>query len=140
MSDDPSFAVPALVAAAASLDVPPAAAWNAPLCAPRADLRTLGEVLSAHALAAAGSFSELRSLGSLAGVERHAYQIETVQRVLRSLRGRALLADEVGLGKTVEALLTLREYQLRGMVRRALVLVPPPLVGQWVSELFSKAG
>ena len=68
MSDDPSFAVPALVAAAASLDVPPAAAWNAPLCAPRADLRTLGEVLSAHALAAAGSFSELLSLGSLAGV------------------------------------------------------------------------
>jgi SNF2 family DNA or RNA helicase len=110
------------------------------LAGPAADLATVAQALSAHALAAAESFSELLALGSLHGVERHAYQVETVQRLLRTLRGRALLADEVGLGKTIEAIMALREYQLRGMVRRALIITPPALVGQWVAELSSKAG
>ena len=107
---------------------------------PAVDLGVVAHTLAAHALASAESFAELLSLGSLVGVERHAYQIETVRRTLRALRGRALLADEVGLGKTIEAIMILREYQLRGMARRALVLVPPPLVGQWVGELFAKTG
>ena len=42
-------------------------------------------------------------MARLVGVERHGYRIETVHRVLRTLRGRALLSDEVGLGKTIEA-------------------------------------
>jgi len=96
--------------------------------------------LHAHALAGAESFSELLCLGTLQGVETLPYQVETVRRVLKVLRGRALLADEVGLGKTVEAIMTLREYQLRSMVRRALILVPPSLVDQWVGELEAKAG
>lgn len=96
--------------------------------------------LEAHALAAAEHFEDLLALGTLTGVEPHTYQLETVRRVLRQLRGRALLADEVGLGKTVEAIMALREYQLRGMVRRALVLVPPALMGQWEAELRQKAG
>ena len=50
------------------------------------------------------------------------------------------MADEVGLGKTVEALIVLREYQLRRLVRRALILVPPSLVGHWQTELSSKCG
>ncbi|MFH1466595.1 MAG: SNF2-related protein [Pseudomonadota bacterium] len=95
--------------------------------------------LEAHALAAAESFEELLSPPVLRGVDAQAYQLETVRRVLRQFRGRALLADEVGLGKTVEAIMVLREYQLRGMVRRALILVPPALVGQWEEELRSKA-
>ena len=49
-----------------------------------------------------------------------------------------LLADEVGLGKTIEACLLLREYLLRGLVRRILILVPAPLVSQWHEELESK--
>jgi SNF2 family DNA or RNA helicase len=49
-----------------------------------------------------------------------------------------LLADEVGLGKTIEACLLLREYLLRGMARRVLILVPSPLVSQWHEELSSK--
>ena len=100
----------------------------------------VAHTLRAHALAAAEQFEELLALSSLHGVEPHAYQQETVRRVLRQHRGRALLADEVGLGKTVEALMVLREYQLRGMVRRVLVLVPPALVAQWKGELASKAG
>lgn len=101
-------------------------------------LARVRHVLAAHRLASAEHFEELLSFASLRGVEPHRYQIETVRRVLRVLRGRALLADEVGLGKTVEALVTLREYQLRGMVRRALILVPPALVRQWSGEIAEK--
>ena len=72
------------------------------------------------------------------GVEHLPHQIETVRKVLRRFRGRVLLADEVGLGKTIEACLLLREYLLRGMVRRVLILVPSPLVLQWHEELSSK--
>jgi SNF2 family DNA or RNA helicase len=98
---------------------------------PKDTVAAVAHTLRAHALAAAEQFEELLAFASLSGVEPHAYQLETVRRVLRQHRGRALLADEVGLGKTVEALMVLREYQLRGMVRRVLVLVPPALVLQW---------
>lgn len=96
--------------------------------------------LRAHALATAAQFQDLVGVATLRGVDSHAYQIETVRRVLRVLRGRALLADEVGLGKTIEALMVLREYELRGMVKRVLVLAPPALVRHWVGELADKAG
>jgi SNF2 family DNA or RNA helicase len=96
--------------------------------------------LRARLLANAASFQELLGASALRGVESLPYQLETVRRVLRVLRGRALLADEVGLGKTVEALMVLREYQLRGMVRRALILTPPSLTRHWRGELESKAG
>jgi superfamily II DNA or RNA helicase len=48
---------------------------------------------------------------------------------------RYLLADEVGLGKTIEAGLIMRELKLRGMVRRILIVAPKGLVSQWVSEM-----
>ena len=54
------------------------------------------------------------------------------------MRGRAILADEVGLGKTIEALVILMEYFLRGLVRRALILTPASLVSQWRGEITSK--
>lgn len=57
-------------------------------------------------------------------VEHLPHQIETVRRVLRHFRSRVLLADEVGLGKTIEACLLLREYLLRGLIERILILVP----------------
>ena len=68
------------------------------------------------------------------------YQVETALRVLRRLRGRALLCDEVGLGKTIEAGLVLAEYVLRGLARRVLILTPPALVEQWRDELSVKFG
>jgi superfamily II DNA or RNA helicase len=89
-------------------------------------------------LSLAASFDELLCLESVRGVETLRYQVETVRRVLRGHRGRALLADEVGLGKTIEAGLILKEYLLRGLVERFLVLCPPSLVAQWQSELAEK--
>jgi SNF2 family DNA or RNA helicase len=83
-------------------------------------------------------FDQLLCLEGLSGVEHLPHQIETVRKVLRHFRGRVLLADEVGLGKTIEAGLLLREYLLRGLARRVLILVPTPLVSQWHEELQSK--
>ena len=54
---------------------------------------------------------------------------------MSSARIRYLLADEVGLGKTIEAGLITRELKLRGLVRRILVVAPKGLVTQWVSEM-----
>ena len=85
-------------------------------------------------------FDELLCLEGLEGVEHLPHQIETVRKALRHFRGRVLLADEVGLGKTIEACLLLREYFLRGLVRRVLILVPTPLVSQWDEELRTKFG
>ncbi len=83
-------------------------------------------------------FDQLLCLEGITGVEHLTHQVETVRKVLRHFRGRVLLADEVGLGKTIEACLLLREYLLRGLVKRVLILVPTPLVSQWREELQSK--
>jgi SNF2 family DNA or RNA helicase len=83
-------------------------------------------------------FDQLLCLEGLTGVEHLPHQIETVRKVLRRFHGRVLLADEVGLGKTIEACLLLREYLLRGLAGRVLILVPTPLVSQWHEELLSK--
>jgi len=88
----------------------------------------------------AQNFEDLLCLPSLQGVDSYVFQQETVRRVLRHLKGRALLADEVGLGKTIEACLVLKEYWMRGLVRKALVLTPPSLVSQWKGELVEKFG
>jgi superfamily II DNA or RNA helicase len=93
-----------------------------------------------QALRLAQSFEDLVCLPSLTGVDSYIYQHETVRKVLRHFKGRALLADEVGLGKTIEACLVLKEYWARGMVRKALVLAPPSLVSQWKGELAEKFG
>ena len=85
-------------------------------------------------------FDELLCLPALQGVETHWYQVETVRKVLKHYRGRVLLADEVGLGKTIEAGMVLKEYALRGMAERMLILTPASLVGQWRDEMESKFG
>ena len=89
-------------------------------------------------LGLAEGFDELLCVPHLKGIETFWYQTETVRKVLKQFRGRVLLADEVGLGKTVEAGMVLKEYLLRGMVERVLVLVPASLVGQWREELETK--
>jgi superfamily II DNA or RNA helicase len=86
------------------------------------------------------SFEDLLCLPSLQGVDAYMYQQETVRKVLRHFKGRALLADEVGLGKTIEACMVLKEYWMRGLARKALVLTPPSLVSQWKGELIEKFG
>ena len=59
------------------------------------------------------------------------YQVQAARVALRRMRGRAILADEVGLGKTIEAGLILAELRLRGLADRTLVITPAGLVTQW---------
>ncbi|HEX6816897.1 MAG TPA: SNF2-related protein [Ktedonobacterales bacterium] len=68
-------------------------------------------------------------------VRPHPYQLRVVESALREKAPAVILADEVGLGKTIEAGLILKELILRGLARRALVLAPKALLGQWQQEL-----
>lgn len=63
------------------------------------------------------------------------HQIHALSRAISGDRVRYLLADEVGLGKTIEAGLVMRELKLRGLVRRTLVVAPKSLTMQWVAEM-----
>ena len=76
----------------------------------------------------------LRSFGNLAFAPR-AYQLVPLMMALREPVVRLLVADDVGVGKTIESGLILRELLDRGEIERASILCPPPLVDQWVSEL-----
>ncbi len=68
------------------------------------------------------------------------HQVEVVKRVIYEMGTRAILADEVGLGKTIEAGLVLKEKMLRREVERALILTPASLTEQWRSEMLEKFG
>ncbi len=63
------------------------------------------------------------------------HQIWALTRATAGDQVRYLLADEVGLGKTIEAGLIIRELKLRGLIRRILVIAPRGLVTQWISEM-----
>ena len=82
-------------------------------------------------------FDRLITLGGHA-IKELPHQIDVAQRVLRQMGGRAILADEVGLGKTIEASIIYRELAIRGLARRTLILTPASLVGQWQGELEEK--
>jgi SNF2 family DNA or RNA helicase len=86
----------------------------------------------------ARDFDELLALEHVRGFTPLPHQIETAKQVLQQLHGRAILADEVGLGKTIEAGLIIKEYLLRGLARKVLVLAPASLVLQWTRELNEK--
>jgi superfamily II DNA or RNA helicase len=107
---------------------------------PDADGRCFGLRERLAHLGLAQGFDELLCLPHLTGFEPLWHQVETVRKVLKQFRGRVLLADEVGLGKTIEAAMVLKEYAQRGMAERVLVLTPASLVGQWQEELASKFG
>ena len=73
-----------------------------------------------------------------ANIDLLPHQVEVVRRVLEDPIGRYLLADEVGLGKTVEAGTILRQYLLDEPNGRAVVIVPKYLLEQWNQELENK--
>lgn len=96
--------------------------------------RLLSEALKLSLQRGAGPF---RSAARLA-FEPRAYQIVPLLMALRLPTVRLLIADDVGIGKTIEAGLILRELIDRGEADRFSVLCPPHLVEQWVGELNSK--
>lgn len=81
--------------------------------------------------AGAGPF---RSFGNIA-VEPRGYQLVPLLMALRLSTVRLLIADDVGIGKTIEAGLIARELMDRGEIARLAILCPPHLVEQWQSEL-----
>ncbi|MBU5466382.1 DEAD/DEAH box helicase [Virgibacillus sp. MSJ-26] len=84
------------------------------------------------------NFGELHALNYLSHIDFLPHQVETAKQAIQDMNGRAILADEVGLGKTIEAGLILKEYLLRGLVKKILILVPASLVNQWARELNEK--
>jgi len=112
---------------ARQLDAPPAPAARAWF-----ELRR-----EAEHVALVPGFDRLITLGGHA-IKELPHQIDVAQRVLRQMGGRAILADEVGLGKTIEASIIYRELAIRGLARRTLILTPASLVGQWQGELEEK--
>ena len=91
----------------------------------------------AERIALVPGFDRLITVGANA-IKELPHQIDVAHRVLRDLGGRAILADEVGLGKTIEASIIYKELAIRGLARRALILTPASLVGQWQGELEEK--
>lgn len=82
---------------------------------------------------------ELVSLAH-ARVDLKPHQVSAAHRVVSEFPHRFLLCDEVGLGKTIEAAMVLKELRARGDARRVLILVPPGLQRQWQFELKTKFG
>src|SRR3990170_8620686 len=94
----------------------------------------------AHRLSLVRGFDRLLAWPSLQDVTRYEHQERTALRVLRELRGRAILADEVGLGKTIEAGLILKELLVRGLAKKVLILTPASLATQGREEMERKFG
>lgn len=74
-------------------------------------------------------------------IDPNPHQIDAVIFALKRIpEGGCILADEVGLGKTIEAGLTIAQLQAEGAARRILLIVPKPLLGQWMDELYRLFG
>jgi SNF2 family DNA or RNA helicase len=84
------------------------------------------------------AFSGLVAPNHLPDLDVLPHQLEAARTVIEDMHGKAILADEVGLGKTIEAGLIMKEYLIRGLAKKILVLVPASLVLQWTKELNEK--
>jgi hypothetical protein len=73
-----------------------------------------------------------------AGIRLDAYQLSPLEKALRLPRVNLLIADDVGLGKTVEAGLALRELLLRRRIDFVVVAAPPSMTLQWQDEMEAK--
>jgi superfamily II DNA or RNA helicase len=109
-----------------------------------ADLDAIGNVQPSvdhvlHTVSAAKLLDALEDNLLLAPIQSSVvplpHQLYALNRAMSQHRIRYLLADEVGLGKTIEAGLILRELKLRGMAKRILVVAPKGLVRQWQAEM-----
>ena len=96
--------------------------------------------LRAARLSTQPGFDELISLPMVREMDVLEHQTRTAVTVLRRMRGRGMLCDEVGLGKTIEAGLILSELLVRGLAKSVLIIAPPSLVAQWQGEMRRKFG
>ena len=108
----------------------------------RKDLDSFSAFSSAHRLIGA---TLIREPGILSGVRfgrvaLEAYQLAPTLRLLAKVRPSLLIADDVGLGKTIEAGLAVLELMARGRASRILIVTPPGLLDQWKDELIDKFG
>ncbi len=118
-----------------------------PLADPLATLSG-GQTIPASLFVARLAALQLRAMLTQSGVLSAAnfrvtplpHQVLAVDFVLNQLRPRALLADEVGLGKTIEAAMVYEELKLRGQARRVIIITPAGLTPQWRDELAQKFG
>ena len=101
------------------------------------DHRSCGLLRDAVRLGVRNSAGPFRSFGSIAVTPRP-YQLVPLLVALKQPRARVLIADDVGVGKTVEACLIAAELLARGEARRLAVLCPPHLAEQWQRELSAK--
>jgi len=95
--------------------------------------------LRSHEILLERGYENLTCLDSISIEPKH-WQTETALKTLRDMQGSALLADEVGLGKTVEAGLIIKELLHRKLIKNVLIMVPAPLVEQWKKEMIEKFG
>ena len=98
--------------------------------------------VQANRLQAGQPDSELRSLTHLdeESVKLLEHQVDAAHRALFEMDGKALLADEVGLGKTIEVGMILKEMHYRGTDDAVLILTPAQLAQQWQAEMLEKFG
>ena len=75
-----------------------------------------------------------------AGIKIEAYQLEPLRKALRLPRVNLFIADDVGLGKTIEAGLIARELLLRRRIDRIVVACPPAMLDQWLDEMEARFG
>lgn len=91
-----------------------------------------------------GKVKDITSQGILSSFSKDIiplpHQLHVLNRVLSSNNIRYILADEVGLGKTIEAGMIIKELKARGLVKRILVVCPKGLVTQWEREMYEKFG
>ena len=123
----------AVIPSGALPDVPDPSRWDDP--------QTLGALVDAVRWGTVAS-ADLTTLQApfRAGIQIKDYQLEPVAKALRMPRVALLIADDVGLGKTVEAGLVIQEMLLRHRARRVLVVCPAPLTLKWRDEMRDKFG
>jgi superfamily II DNA or RNA helicase len=123
----------AIIPSGALPDVPEPNRWDDP--------QTLGALIDAVRWGAVAS-ADVTTLQApfRAGIQIKDYQLEPVAKALRMPRVALLIADDVGLGKTIEAGLVIHEMLLRHRARRVLVVCPASLTLKWRDEMREKFG
>ena len=85
-------------------------------------------------------YNDMKKYGSIQSSKIHIlpHQINAVYQILYSLNHRFLIADEVGLGKTIETGLIIKEFTIRYQYKKILIITPATLTSQWQQELSEK--